>query len=75
MRLSFSTGLIGLALLISLSAGAAGASHVGTGIYNTSMMAVQRERQEKIKKCGLFAGFDSATMTYSGSRGRRVACP
>jgi hypothetical protein len=75
MRLSLSTGLIGLALLISLTAGAAGGSHMGSGVYNTSMMAVQRERQEKIKKCSLFAGFDSATMTYSGSGGQRVACP
>jgi hypothetical protein len=36
---------------------------------------VQRERQEKIKKCSQFAGFDSVTMTYSGSGGRRIACP
>jgi len=75
MRLSLSTGLICLSLLISLSTGAAGGSHAGTGVNNTSMMAVQRERQEKIKKCSQFAGFDSVTMTYSGSGGRRIACP
>ena len=72
-------GIFALALLAGFPAGVAqGASHGGgmnTGPYNSSAMAVMRERQEKIRKCAALSNFDSGSMTYAGRGGRRVKCP
>jgi hypothetical protein len=79
MRLSFSVGasLLGGALFALHAASAAhGGSGMNSGVYNSSMMAVQRERQEKIKNCArLHPNFDSGSMTYVGQDGRRYSCP
>ena len=67
--------------LIVCTLPAAGATHGGGGgmnggVYNSSMMAVQRERQEKTKTCArLHPSFDSGSMTYVGHDGRRHNCP
>jgi hypothetical protein len=72
-------GIFALALLAGFPAGVAhGATHGGgmnTGPYNSSAMAVMRERQEKIRKCAALPNFDSDSMTYAGRSGRRVKCP
>jgi hypothetical protein len=79
MRLSLSAavGLTGCALVALLPANAAhGGSGMNSGVYSSSMMAVQRERQEKIKNCAqLHPNFDSGTMTYVGRDGRPHSCP
>jgi len=46
------------------------------GVYSSSIMAVQRERQEKIKNCAkLHTNFDSGSMTYVDQNGRSHRCP
>jgi hypothetical protein len=51
-------------------------SGMNSGVYNSSMMAVQRERQDKIKNCNrLHPNFDSGSMTYVGRDGRPHGCP
>jgi len=78
MRLSLSVAgrLIGCALLaLQATSDAYGSSGMSSGVYNSSMMAVQRERQEKIKNCArLYPSFDSGSMTYAGRDGRRHRC-
>lgn len=67
---------IGLVLLMPFSPSVAAAgSGMNSGLNSTSMMVVQRERQEKIRKCARLPGFDSNSMTYAGQNGRRVKCP
>jgi hypothetical protein len=77
--LSVVGGIFALALLAGFPAGVAyGAAHGGgmnSGPYNSSAMAVMRERQEKIRKCAALPNFDSDSMTYAGRGGRRVKCP
>jgi hypothetical protein len=71
-------GIFALALLAGFPAGVAQGAHGGgmnTGPYNSSAMAVMRERQEKIRKCAALPNFDSGSMTYAGRGGRRVKCP
>ena len=72
-------GLVALTLSAASSIGVAhGAAHGGgmhSGPYNSSAMAVMRERQEKVRKCSVLANFDYGTMTYAGRGGRRVKCP
>jgi hypothetical protein len=77
LSLSAAAGLIGCALVALQPATAAhGGSGMNSGVYNSSMMAVQRERQEKIKNCvRLRPNFDSGTMTYVGRDGRPHSCP
>jgi hypothetical protein len=78
MRLSLlaAAGLIGLTLLASLPAIAAHGGGVNSGVNNTSMMAVLRDRQEKVNICSrLHPNFDSSTMTYVGRDGRPHGCP
>jgi hypothetical protein len=49
---------------------------MNSGVYNSSMMAVLRERQEKIKNCArLHPNFDSGSMTYVGRDGHPHLCP
>jgi hypothetical protein len=73
-------GLIGCALLAlqpaSAAHGGAGGGGMNSGVYNSSMMAVLRERQEKIKNCArLHPNFDSGSMTYVGRDGHPHRCP
>ena len=70
-------GLIGSALLALMLASAANAgSGMNSGVYNSSMMAVLRDRQGKVKKCArLHPNFDSGNMTYVGRDGRFHNCP
>jgi hypothetical protein len=58
------------------SAAHGGGGGVNSGVYNTSMTAVLRDRQEKVKNCSrLHPNFDSGSMTYVGSDGRPHVCP
>ena len=79
MRLSMSVAgcALGYVLLTLQGTSAAhGGSGMNSGVNNTSMMAVMRERQEKIKTCArLHSNFDSGSMTYIGPDGRRHSCP
>lgn len=79
MRVSLSIvgGLIGFALLALQAVSAAhGGSGINSGVYNSSMMAVLRDRQEKIKYCArLYPSFDSGSMTYVGRDSRPHRCP
>jgi hypothetical protein len=79
MRLSlFVAGsLIGLALLVLPAASAVhGGGGMNSGVYNSSMMAVMRERQEKVKNCARhYPGFDSGSMTYVGRDAHHHRCP
>jgi hypothetical protein len=51
-------------------------SGMNSGVYNSSMMAVERERQDKIRNCiRLHPNFDSRSMTYIGRDGRPHGCP
>ena len=72
-------GIFALVFLAGFPADRAhGAAHGGgmhTGPYNSSAMAVMRERQEKIRKCSARSNFDSDSMTYAGRGGRRMKCP
>ena len=76
LPLSVAAGLIGSILLALQAAGAAhGGSGMNSGVYNSSMMAVLRERQEKVKNCTrLHPNFDSGSMTYLGRDGRHHGC-
>lgn len=74
--------LIAAATLICCVTGAmpsASAMHGGGmngGVYSSSAMAVQRERQEKIKICaGLRPHPKSGIVTYLDRDGRRITCP
>jgi hypothetical protein len=77
LPLSAAIGLIFYALLALKTAGAAhGGSGMNNGVYNSSMMAALRERQEKVKNCDrLHPNFDSGSMTYLGRDGRSHSCP
>jgi hypothetical protein len=73
--------LIAAAGLICCAAGVvqpANAMHGGGmngGVYSSSVMAVQRERQEKIKICaGLRPHPTSGIVSYLDRGGRRVIC-
>jgi hypothetical protein len=70
-------GLFSFALLLVQPQEAAYArSGANIGVNSSSMMAVQRDRQEKIKTCyQLHPNFDSDSMTYVDSAGRRHSCP
>jgi hypothetical protein len=79
-RLFFAAGgLFTLMLSAASSMGVAhGAMHGGgmhSGPYNSSAMAVMRERQERVRKCSALSKFDYDSMTYAGRSGRRVKCP
>lgn len=74
--------LIAAAALICCVAGAlptAGVLHgsgMNRGVYSSSAMAVQRERQEKAKICaGLRPHPKSGSVTYLDRDGRRITCP
>jgi hypothetical protein len=80
LLLSAAGGLIGCTLLAlqyaSAAHGGAGGGGMNSGVYNSSMMAVLRERQEKIKNCArLHPNFDSGSMTYVGRDGHPHRCP
>jgi hypothetical protein len=79
MRLSLSvvSGLIGFSLFaLEAASPAHGGSGMNSGVYNSSMMAVMRDRQEKIKNCArLYPSFDSASMSFVGRDGRSHRCP
>lgn len=48
---------------------------VNSGPYNTSAMAVMRERQERVRKCSALLNFDYDTMSFQTASGRRQKCP
>ena len=74
MRFVLAGAILALVLATPLQGSAAG-SHF-SGVNSSAMEAVQRERQEKIIACArLHPNFDSGTMTYVGSDGRRYRCP
>ncbi len=79
MRLWLSVaGSLIVCILLTLPAASAthGGGGMNGGVYNSSMMAVQRERQEKTKTCARFyPSFDSGSMTYVGRDGRPHRCP
>ncbi len=51
-----------------------GGGGMHSGPYNSSAMAVMRERQERVRKCSALRGFDSTTMTFVRPNGRRQKC-
>jgi hypothetical protein len=76
--LSVAGSLIVCTLLTSSAASAThgGGGGMNGGVYNSSMVAVQRERQEKTKICArLYPSFDSGSMSYVGRNGRPHRCP
>ena len=81
LLLSAAGGLFGCALMAlqyasAAHGGAGGGGGMNSGVYNSSMMAVLRERQEKTKNCArLHPSFDSGSMTYVGHDGRPHSCP
>ena len=83
MRLPLSAvrGPAGVAMLAlqpacAVHGAAIGGGGMNGGVYSSSMMAVQRERQERIKNCArLLPRFDSGSMTYVGRDGRTHSCP
>jgi hypothetical protein len=81
LPLSAAGGLVGFAMAALQPASAAHSASIGgggmnSGVYSSSMMAVQRERQERIKSCArLHPRFDSGSMTYVGRDGRPHSCP
>jgi hypothetical protein len=52
-----------------------GGGGMHSGPYNSSAMAVMRERQERVRKCSALRGFDYDTMSFAAAKGRRQKCP
>jgi hypothetical protein len=52
-----------------------GVGGMNSAPYNSSAMAVLRDRQDRIKKCAQLPGFDSDHMTFGGRNSPRRKCP
>jgi hypothetical protein len=69
-------GLISSASTIVQPANAMHGSGMNSGVYSSSAMAVQRERQEKAKTCArLRPNSNTAIVSYLDRDGRRITCP
>lgn len=66
--------IIGCGSLVQPTIAMVGGGGMHSGPYNTSAMAVVRERQERVRKCSALRGFDYDTMTYGTANGRRQKC-
>ena len=78
MRL-FLIAAAGLISVTSASVQSANAMHGGGmngGVYSSSAMAVQRERQEKAKTCArLRSNSNTTIVSYLDRDGRKITCP
>ncbi len=70
------SGLVSIAPAIVQPANAVHGGGMNGGVYSSSVMAVQRERQEKARTCAqLRSNSNTAIVSYFDRDGRRISCP